>query len=71
MAHNGIARTIRPAHTMRDGDTIFAVATNKKVADINLVGSFAAETLAIAINNAVFHAKPAFGLPSASQFSSK
>ena len=26
MAHNGIALTIRPAHTMFDGDTIFALA---------------------------------------------
>jgi len=27
MAHDGLARTIRPAHTMLDGDTIFALAT--------------------------------------------
>jgi L-aminopeptidase/D-esterase-like protein len=27
MAHDGLARTVRPAHTMLDGDTIFALAT--------------------------------------------
>ena len=27
MAHDGLARAVRPAHTMMDGDTIFALAT--------------------------------------------
>jgi L-aminopeptidase/D-esterase-like protein len=30
MAHDGMARAIRPAHTMFDGDTIFCVATGKR-----------------------------------------
>jgi L-aminopeptidase/D-esterase-like protein len=30
MAHDGMARAIRPSHTMFDGDTIFCMATNKK-----------------------------------------
>jgi L-aminopeptidase/D-esterase-like protein len=30
MAHDGMARAIRPSHTMFDGDTIFCLATNKK-----------------------------------------
>jgi len=30
MAHDGMARAIRPAHTMFDGDTIFALATGRK-----------------------------------------
>ncbi len=30
MAQDGLARAIRPAHTMFDGDTIFALATGKK-----------------------------------------
>ena len=29
IAHDGLALSVRPAHTMRDGDTIFAVATGK------------------------------------------
>ena len=49
MAQDGVARTIRPAHTMLDGDTLFAVATGKKRADVNLVGAYAAEVVAEAI----------------------
>ena len=30
MAHNGMARAIRPAHTLFDGDTIFCLATGKR-----------------------------------------
>ena len=30
MAHDGLARAIRPAHTLLDGDTIFCLATGKK-----------------------------------------
>ncbi|MFQ5484161.1 MAG: P1 family peptidase [Desulfobacterales bacterium] len=30
MAHDGLARAVRPAHTMFDGDTIFCLSTGKK-----------------------------------------
>jgi L-aminopeptidase/D-esterase-like protein len=30
MAHDGMARAIRPAHTMFDGDTVFCMATGRK-----------------------------------------
>ena len=63
MAHDGLARAIRPAHTMFDGDTIFALATGKKKADVNLVGAYAAEVTARAIVNAVKYAKSAGGVP--------
>jgi L-aminopeptidase/D-esterase-like protein len=63
MAHDGLARTIRPAHTMLDGDTIFTLATGQKKADVSTVGAFAAEVLAQAIARAVKSAKPAGGLP--------
>jgi L-aminopeptidase/D-esterase-like protein len=53
MAHDGLARAIRPAHTMLDGDTLFALATGKKRADVNLVGAYAAEVVAEAIVRAV------------------
>jgi len=68
MAQNGLAKSIRPANLMVDGDTIFALATNKRQADINLVGAFAAEVVAKAVANAVRAAQPAGGLPSASTF---
>ncbi|MCL7455273.1 MAG: P1 family peptidase, partial [Anaerolineae bacterium] len=63
MAHDGMARAIRPAHTMLDGDTIFALSTGKRRADINVVGAFAAEVTAQAILRAVRSAQPAAGLP--------
>jgi L-aminopeptidase/D-esterase-like protein len=63
MAQDGLARTIRPAHTMLDGDTVFALATGQKKADVSSVGAYAAEVLAQAILRAVKMAKPAGGLP--------
>jgi L-aminopeptidase/D-esterase-like protein len=63
MAQDGIARTIRPAHTMLDGDAIFALSTGKKKADISAIGAFAAEAMAEAIMHAVRTAKPAGGVP--------
>jgi L-aminopeptidase/D-esterase-like protein len=67
MAQDGLARAIRPAHTMLDGDTIFAMATGQKKADVSIVGAYAAEVLAQAIVRAVKMAKPAGGLPAASE----
>jgi L-aminopeptidase/D-esterase-like protein len=66
MAHDGLARTVRPAHTMLDGDTLFALSTGKVNVDVNIVGAYAAEVVAEAILRAVRAAKGAGGLPSAS-----
>jgi len=63
MAHDGLARAVRPSHTMLDGDTIFALATGKKKADVNIVGAYAAEAMAMAIVRAVKAAEGAGGLP--------
>ena len=68
MAQNGLAKSIRPANLMVDGDTMFALATNRRPADINLVGAIAAEVVAQAVVNAVIAAEPAGGLPSATSF---
>ena len=68
MAHNGLARTIRPAHTMFDGDTLFALATGKKKADVNLIGAYAAECVAAAVLRSVQQAKPVAGLPTANDY---
>ncbi len=65
MAQDGLSRTVRPAHTMLDGDTVFALSTGQKKADVSIVGSFAAEALSQAIVRAVGAASPAAGLPSA------
>jgi L-aminopeptidase/D-esterase-like protein len=53
MAHDGIARAVSPAHTMYDGDTIFALATGTIPANVTVVGAFAAEAMAEAIRNGV------------------
>jgi len=63
MAQDGIARTIRPAHSMLDGDVIFALSTGAKKADVSTIGAFAAEAMADAIVRAVKMAKSAGGLP--------
>jgi L-aminopeptidase/D-esterase-like protein len=63
MAHDGLARAVCPAHTMLDGDTIFALSTGNKKADITTVGAFAAEVMSQAILRAVIMAAPAGGLP--------
>lgn len=63
MAQDGLARAIRPAHTMLDGDTIFALSTGDHQADINLVGACAAEVFAAAIVRSVRMARSAGGLP--------
>ena len=63
MAHDGIARAVRPAHTMLDGDTIFALATGGKKADASTVGAYAAEAVAQAILRAARMSKSAGGLP--------
>jgi L-aminopeptidase/D-esterase-like protein len=63
MAQDGIARAVRPAHTLFDGDTLFALATGGKRADVNLVGAYAAEVVAEAVVRGVQAAEGAGGLP--------
>ncbi|HEX3398288.1 MAG TPA: P1 family peptidase [Steroidobacteraceae bacterium] len=63
MAHDGIARAVRPAHTPFDGDTVFALASAELALDENLlraaqigrIGSAAADCLARAIARAVHY----------------
>jgi L-aminopeptidase/D-esterase-like protein len=67
MAQDGIARTVRPAHTMVDGDTLFALATGDVEADVNVAGAYAAEVVAEAVVRAVRRAEGAGGLPAWSE----
>ena len=67
MAHDGLARTIYPAHTMGDGDAIFALSTGQiDGADVSRVGALAADAMAEAILRAVRQAKGIPGFPAAS-----
>jgi L-aminopeptidase/D-esterase-like protein len=56
MAQNGYARTIRPAHSMYDGDTIFALSTGNVQADLSVVGLLAARVMERAVIDAVTNA---------------
>jgi L-aminopeptidase/D-esterase-like protein len=49
IAHDGIARAVRPAHTMYDGDTLFCLATGATRAPYDAVEVAAAEVVARAI----------------------
>ncbi|MCF8565322.1 P1 family peptidase [Alicyclobacillus tolerans] len=62
MAHDGLARTIYPVHTMYDGDTVFAAATGGIDASVDAVGALSAEVLAQAVIRAVQFASSAGGL---------
>jgi len=55
MAHDGLARTIRPIHTMSDGDIVFALGTGASGvrAHTTLLGALAADVLADAVLRAV------------------
>ena len=63
MAHNGLARTIRPAFTLLDGDTCFALSSGTVEMDLNIVGAYAAQAYQEAILNAVRKAEKAGGVP--------
>ena len=66
MAQDGLARTIYPAHTTRDGDTVYALATGRLdgPADVSWIGAIAAEVLAEAVMRGVREAEGLPGIPS-------
>jgi L-aminopeptidase/D-esterase-like protein len=53
VAHDGIARAIRPSHTMYDGDTMFCLATGAVSAPYDAVEAVAVEAVAKAIADGV------------------
>lgn len=65
MAHDGMARAIRPIHTGADGDSVYAVSLGDVMADQDLVGTLAADVLSEAIKRAVLSADGMFGFPAA------
>jgi L-aminopeptidase/D-esterase-like protein len=77
-AHDGLARTLRPAHTPLDGDTVFALATgavevppsaktpaalSPETGLLTAVGAAAADCLARAVLDAVIAAHSVAGIP--------
>lgn len=63
MAQTGIARSIRPVHTLVDGDTVFALSTGDKSADLMAAGTVAADLLSESILRAVRKATALGGVP--------
>jgi L-aminopeptidase/D-esterase-like protein len=64
-AHDGLAAAIRPAHTIWDGDTAFALATGQIDADQRAVEALAVDAVGDAIRRAVLAATGVPGFPSA------
>jgi L-aminopeptidase/D-esterase-like protein len=64
-AHDGIARAINPAHTMWDGDAVFALATGEVDADQRTVERLAESVVADAIRRGILTAAAAGGVPAA------
>ncbi len=68
VSHDGLAMAIRPCHTIRDGDTMFAMATGRSpAADLTALGAAAAEVTAQAVLRAVRLATGLGGIPSVSE----
>lgn len=68
MAHNGYARTINPVHTTMDGDSIYAMSVGDVQADMDMVGTLAANVMGHAVCDAVRKAEDAYGLMSSGTF---
>jgi len=64
MAQNGYARAMRPAHSMYDGDTIFAMSSGSIEADLSVVGLLAARVMERAVIAAVKNARSLCGIKS-------
>ena len=69
VSHDGLALSIRPCHTVQDGDTMFALATgkNRSSADLTALGAAAVEATAQAVLRAVRQATGLGGIPSISE----
>lgn len=64
MSHNGLARSVRPAHLPHDGDTIFALSTAKLQGwDLGQVGALAADVMALAVVRSALKARGIPGFP--------
>ena len=69
VSHDGLAMSIRPCHTIRDGDTMFAMATGESDAQVDLtsLGAAAVEVTAQAVLRAIRCATGLGGIPAISE----
>ena len=64
VSHDGLALSIRPCHTPRDGDTLFTMATNRKpTTDLTVLGTAAVEVTARATLQSILTATGLGGIP--------
>jgi L-aminopeptidase/D-esterase-like protein len=79
-AHDGLGRSIRPAHSLTDGDTVFALSTGRvtlpadstgllrsagsRAVHLNALAAAAADAFALACTDAIVHADPIGDVPS-------
>ena len=78
MAHDGLGMSIRPAHTLGDGDVIFAMATartadglprrSRRGINVTAIGALAAAATAQAVVRGVREAESLAGVPAARDF---
>lgn len=63
LAQHGLVRGLSPAHTLFDGDIVFAVSTGTQTLDITRLGIVAADLLAVCLGRAVRAAQSLGGVP--------
>jgi L-aminopeptidase/D-esterase-like protein len=63
MAHDGLARAVRPVHTPVDGDAIFVMSTRTRSSNVFQLGSAAADVVANSARRAVRAAESLHGVP--------
>ncbi len=66
--HNAFAKTISPAHSTADGDTIFIMTSGKREVHVDAFNALATEVMARAVNRAALMANSAYGLKAACNF---
>ena len=71
VSHDGLALTIRPCHTLRDGDTLFALSTGTAAApvDLTVLGAAAVAVTAQAVLRAATTATGLGGIPAVNELS--
>jgi len=65
VAHDGLARSIRPCHTACDGDTVFALSVQRKEASPVRTAVAAVQSVAMAVRRAVRTARTVAEIPAA------
>jgi L-aminopeptidase/D-esterase-like protein len=63
VSHNGLARTLAPAHSPFDGDAVFAVSVGSRKADMAVLGTLGGTAVERAVLRGITEAEPIEGIP--------